>query len=121
MTQEKKTIEQLIHQVRSQLQPFWTLVDMVKIGNPIWSPFDMLKEATTAYEQKVSILQALDTIQELSEECRYSEEDMIAAYWGGIEGSINDYSEVKTVGSEMIGIKSGGGAKKWLTEYNAAK
>lgn len=51
----------------------------------------------------------------------YSEEDMIAAYWGGIEGSINDYSEAKTVGNEIVGIRAGKGAEQWLTKYKKNK
>ncbi len=51
----------------------------------------------------------------------WTDQDMINAYWGGLNGSINDYSEAKTVGSELIGIKPGEGANQWLREYKTQK
>lgn len=46
-------------------------------------------------------------------------EQIIDAYWGGLNGSINDYSESKQVGSEIIGIKHGKGAEQYYNEtYN---
>jgi len=51
----------------------------------------------------------------------WTDEDMLKAYWGGIEGSMNDYSETTRVGSELIGIKGGGGAKQWLEQYKKQK
>lgn len=51
----------------------------------------------------------------------WSDEDMLKAYWGGIEGSINDYSQTTRIGSEIIGIIGGGGPQQWLTEYKKTK
>jgi len=44
------------------------------------------------------------------------EQQIIDAYWGGLNGSINDYSEAKLIGSEMINIKAGGGAEQYYSE-----
>lgn len=40
-------------------------------------------------------------------------QQIIDAYWGGLNGCINDYSETKTVGGELIGIKIGKGAEHY--------
>ena len=44
------------------------------------------------------------------------EQQIIDAYWDGLNGSINDYSESKIVGNEMIDIKVGGGAEQYYSE-----
>lgn len=41
------------------------------------------------------------------------------AYWAGLNGCINDYSESKQVGNEMIGIKYNGGAEFYYTKIYA--
>lgn len=41
---------------------------------------------------------------------------IINAYWAGLNGSINDYSESKTVGSELVNIKAGEGADNYYKE-----
>ena len=43
------------------------------------------------------------------------------AYWGGLNGSINDYSESKQVGSEIIDIKYGKGADQYYNETYGSK
>jgi hypothetical protein len=43
------------------------------------------------------------------------------AYWGGLNGSINDYSESKKVGSEIIDIKYGKGAEQYYNETYGSK
>jgi len=43
-------------------------------------------------------------------------EQIVEAYWAGVNGSINDYSEAKEVGSIMIDIKFGGGAEHYYKE-----
>ena len=43
-------------------------------------------------------------------------EQVIDAYWAGLDGMINDYSESKTVGNEIRGINYGGGAEKYYSE-----
>jgi len=46
---------------------------------------------------------------------------IIDAYWAGLNGCINDYSESKTVGSELIGIKIGGGAENYFSKHYKPK
>lgn len=46
---------------------------------------------------------------------------IIDAYWGGLNGSINDYSESKQVGSEIIDIKYGKGADQYYNETYGSK
>jgi hypothetical protein len=41
---------------------------------------------------------------------------IIDAYWAGINGSINDYSEAVQINSEIIGIKTGKGADKYYDD-----
>ena len=41
---------------------------------------------------------------------------IIDAYWAGINGSINDYSEAVQINSEIIGIKTGKGAEKYYND-----
>jgi len=48
-------------------------------------------------------------------------QQIIDAYFGGLNGSINDYSESKEVGSEIIGIKYGKGAEKYYNETYGSK
>ena len=43
-------------------------------------------------------------------------EQIMDAYWGGLNGSINDYSESKQVGSEIIDIKYGKGAEQYYNK-----
>ena len=43
-------------------------------------------------------------------------EQIIDAYWGGLNGSINDYSESKQVGSEIININYGKGAEQYYNK-----
>ena len=48
-------------------------------------------------------------------------QQIIDAYWGGLNGSINDYSESKKVGSEIIDIKYGKGADQYYNETYGSK
>lgn len=41
---------------------------------------------------------------------------IIDAYWAGINGSINDYSEAVQINSEIMGIKTGKGAEKYYND-----
>lgn len=41
---------------------------------------------------------------------------IIDAYWAGINGSINDYSEAVQINSEIRGIKTGKGAEKYYND-----
>lgn len=41
-------------------------------------------------------------------------QQLIDAYWAGLNGSMNDYSETKVINNEMIGIKNGGGAEQYF-------
>lgn len=43
-------------------------------------------------------------------------QQIIDAYWGGIEGTMNDWSEAKEEGSTITGIKTGGGAEKYYND-----
>lgn len=43
-------------------------------------------------------------------------EQIIDAYWAGINGSINDYSEAVQINSEIRGIKTGKGAEKYYND-----
>lgn len=43
-------------------------------------------------------------------------QQIIDAYWGGLNGCINDYSESKTVGNELTGIKIGEGAEFYYNQ-----
>lgn len=45
-----------------------------------------------------------------------NKEEIIDAYWGGLNGSMNDWSEAKTAGSEIRGIKAGKGAEQYFRE-----
>lgn len=38
------------------------------------------------------------------------------AYWGGINGTMSDWSEAKLIGGTMTGIKPGEGAKQYFNE-----
>lgn len=38
------------------------------------------------------------------------------AYWAGINGSMNDWSEAKVKGSLVTGIKAGGGAEQYYLQ-----
>lgn len=48
-------------------------------------------------------------------------QEIIDAYFGGLNGSINDYSESKQVGSEIIDIKYGKGAEQYYQETFVSK
>ena len=52
---------------------------------------------------------------------KLEKQQMIDAYWGGLNGSINDYSESKQVGSEIIDIKYGKGADQYYNETYGSK
>lgn len=41
---------------------------------------------------------------------------IIDAYWAGINGSINDYSEAEQINNELIGVKTGKGAEKYYND-----
>jgi hypothetical protein len=41
---------------------------------------------------------------------------IINAYWAGINGFINDYSEAVQINSEIIGIKTGRGTEKYYND-----
>ena len=43
-------------------------------------------------------------------------EQIVEAYWGGLNGSINDYSDSKKVGNEIIGIKYSDGAEQYYNQ-----
>jgi hypothetical protein len=59
----------------------------------------------------------IDLVEQAVSPVCYNKEDMLNAYWAGIEGSINDYSESKVIGNEIIGIKAGKGGELWLSTY----
>jgi hypothetical protein len=90
-------------------------------------PEDIQKDAEEKYPR--SLYSGTINVQKMYTKGRMDErakgnwttEDMTKAYWGGIEGSINDYSEAVGVGGEIRGIKVGGGAKHWLEEYKKQK
>lgn len=52
---------------------------------------------------------------------KLEKQQIIDAYWGGLNGSINDYSESKQVGSEIIDIKYGKGADQYYTSTYGSK
>jgi hypothetical protein len=63
---------------------------------------------TDGFSQLTNVI---DTLKQLEKQ------NIIDAYWGGLNGSINDYSECKSIGNgNVIGIKAGGGAEKYYNE-----
>lgn len=62
---------------------------------------------------KVIIQLAVDLAKQHLEE---EKQMIIDVYWAGLNGSINDYSESKVIGNEIINIKTGGGAEQYYNE-----
>lgn len=58
-----------------------------------------------------------DAISHLDKE----KQQIIDAYWAGLEGPMNDYSEAVTVGSTTANIKYGGGGEKYFNDNYKAK
>ena len=53
---------------------------------------------------------------EENEFVKQEKQQIIDAYWGGLNGCMNDYSDCKEVNNETIGVKFGEGAKFYYKE-----
>jgi hypothetical protein len=69
------------------------------------------------YEQILLTPLDIRSINKCLEQAKEMEkQQIIDAYWGGLNGYINDYSETKKVGNELIEIKFGGGAQQYYNQ-----
>jgi hypothetical protein len=51
-----------------------------------------------------------------SELLEIEKQQHLDTYWAGLNGSINDYTDVKIVGNEMLNVKNGGGAEQYFNQ-----
>lgn len=104
----KKSISQLVHDIRNMLQAHWTLVDMVEI--PLEG--DLVVQAELAKAKGALILEAFDQIVEVADKQMYTEDDMKAAHRVGYAAGIH---EEKGIVDEYKSVV------KWLQDYNESK
>ena len=66
---------------------------------------------------KMSLNETFDELHSASIDSLEKEKQMIIdTYWAGLNGSMNNYSEAKVVGNEIINIKNGGGAEQYYNK-----
>lgn len=91
-------------QTAMQMTAIQQAIELIKVQQSL---YETGSHTWYAYQHSIDLITALLPIER---------EQIIDAYWGGLNGAINDYTEAERVGSEIIGIKSGGGAALYFNE-----
>lgn len=77
---------------------------------------DWLIENMPNLSHKIGFGLALEITAKFQQAKKIERQQLIDAYWAGLNGSMNDYSETKVFNNEMIGVKNGGGAEQYYTQ-----